>query len=105
LSVEAIKIIEAQPKNGPYVFEYRGKRLIDLNQYFKRLGLDKSVTPHTLRHSYASLAADMGLSDSTIARLLGHKQISITSRYIHMEKSVIEASNLVATEVMRLMRS
>jgi integrase len=104
LSLEAIKIIEAQPKSGPYVFAYKDKPLINLHQYFNRLGLSQDVTPHSLRHSYASLAADMGLADSTIARLLGHRQISITSRYIHMEKSVIEASNLVANETMRLMR-
>jgi integrase len=104
LSLEAIKIIEAQPKSGPYVFEYRGRPLINLNQHFARLGMSKDVTPHVLRHSFASLSADMGLADSTIARLLGHSQSSITSRYIHMEKSVIEASDLVANETLRLMK-
>jgi integrase len=105
LSLEVIKLIEAQPRNGPYVFEYRGRPLINLNQHFARLGMDKEVTPHVLRHSYASLSADLGLADSTIARLLGHSQSSITSRYIHMEKSLIEASDLVANETLRLMRT
>lgn len=41
------------------------------------------VTPHTLRHSFASLAADLGYSEPTIAALVGHKGHSITSRYIH----------------------
>ena len=63
LSVEAIRIIEAQPKNGPCVFAYKDKPLINLNQYFNRLGLSSDVTPHSLRHSLASLAADMGMPD------------------------------------------
>jgi site-specific recombinase XerD len=106
LSAEAIKIIEAQQKRGAYVFEYEYARPIsNLRPHWLNLGMPKDVTPHSLRHSLASLAGDMGLADHTIARLLGHSQSSITSRYIHMEKSVIEASNLVAQETLRLMRS
>ncbi len=41
-------------------------------------GLPVDVTPHVLRHSYASLAADLGLADATIAALLGHKGHSVT---------------------------
>ena len=67
--------------------------------------MPKDVTPHVMRHSFASLAADMGLPDHTISRLLGHSQSSITSRYIHLEKSAIEASDLMATETLRLMRA
>jgi site-specific recombinase XerD len=68
------------------------------------MGMDKEITPHSIRHSYASLSADMGFADHTIARLLGHRQSSITSKYIHIEKSVIEASDLVANATLRLMQ-
>jgi integrase len=62
-------------------------------------------TPHTLRHNFASLAADMGLADHTIAGLLGHVRHSITSRYMHLaDKALIEAVDLVANETLRLMR-
>jgi len=105
LSQAAIDIITKQKRVNEYIFEVDGKPIIHLNRYFTRLGLDKTISPHTLRHSFASLAGDMGIPDHTIARMLGHKQKSITSRYIHMEKSVIEASNLVAQETVRLMRS
>jgi integrase len=39
---------------------------------------------HTLRHSFASEAADLGYSDSTIGALMGHKGDTTTSRYIHL---------------------
>ena len=105
LCIAAMEIIKRQPEKSPYVFDYqRGKPIGRLTQSWAKLGMDKTVTPHTLRHSFASLAGDMGLADSTIARLLGHSQSSITSRYIHMEKSVIEESDLVAQETLRLMR-
>jgi integrase len=103
LSGAAAEIIQRQKQNGsPYVFDCgRG----NLRPIWLKLKMPLDVSPHVLRHSLASLAADLGLADSTIARLLGHKQSSITSRYIHMEKSVIEASDLVANETIKLMRS
>lgn len=41
------------------------------------------VTPHTLRHSYATVAHELGYSELTIAGLLGHSGHSVTSRYAH----------------------
>jgi integrase len=54
--------------------------------------LSASVTPHTLRHSFASLAADLGYSEPTIAALIGHKGRSITSRYVHSADAVLLAA-------------
>ena len=51
-----------------------------------KLPLD--VTPHTLRHSFASVAADLGYSELTIASLLGHKKASVTSKYAHHADAV-----------------
>jgi integrase len=104
LSSAAIEIIQRQEQKSEYVFDYQGKALSNLAPHWIKPGLDKTITPHTLRHSFASLSADLGLADHTIARLLGHTQSSITSRYIHMEKSVIEASDVVAQKTLRLMQ-
>jgi integrase len=49
----------------------------------KRAALGSDVTPHVLRHSFASLAADLGLSELTIASLLGHRKATVTSKYAH----------------------
>jgi site-specific recombinase XerD len=60
--------------------------------------------PHVLRHSFASLAADLGLADSTIAGMIGHMQQSVTSRYLHLDKALISAAEIVANETLRLMK-
>ena len=49
--------------------------------------------------------SDLGLADSTIAGLIGHKQQSITSRYLHLDKTLITSANIVAAETLKLMRS
>jgi integrase len=106
LGAEVVRLIDGLPRSGEYVFALdTGRPIANLNQQFIKLGLSREITPHVLRHSYASLAADLGLSDHAIARLLGHTQSSITSRYIHMEKALIEASDLVAEATLKLMRA
>lgn len=67
-----------------------------------RLGPD--VTPHTLRHSLASVAADLNYGDATIAALLGHRGHGITRRYIHSADAVLlAAADAVADEIVRMM--
>lgn len=105
LSSAAIEIIQRQERTSEYVFALQqGAPLSKLVHHWAKLEMPKDVTPHTLRHSLASLAADMGLADSTIAGLLGHSQKSITSRYIHLDRALIEAADRVATETLRLMQ-
>ena len=67
-------------------------------------GLPADITPHVLRHSFASLAADLGYNEPTIASLLGHKTHSITSRYVHSADAVLlAAADAVARATMKLM--
>jgi len=66
--------------------------------------LPADVTPHVLRHSYASLASDLGYSEPTIAALVGHKGRSITSRYVHSADAVLlAAADAVADKTAELM--
>ena len=66
--------------------------------------LPSDVGPHTLRHSFASLAADLGYSDPTIAALIGHKGQTITSRYTHFADAVLlAAADAVADKTAELM--
>jgi len=62
------------------------------------------VTPHTLRHSFASIAADLGFSELTIAALLGHRKASVTSRYAHHADAVLlQAADTVAGRISELL--
>lgn len=69
-----------------------------------KLPLD--VTPHTLRHSFASLAGDLGFSEPTIGALVGHKGRTITSRYVHSADAVLlSAADAVADRALALQAS
>ena len=74
------------------------------NRITKLGELPADVTPHVLRHSFASLAADLGYSEPTIAALIGHKGQSITSRYVHAADAVLlAAADAVAQRAAELM--
>jgi integrase len=69
----------------------------------RSVGLE-DVTPHTLRHSFASVAGDLGYTEPTIAALLGHAAGSLTSRYVHhLDSVLIAAADRVAEEILRMM--
>jgi integrase len=66
--------------------------------------LPADVTPQVLRHSFASLAGDLGYSEPTIAALVGHKGQTITSRYVHAADAVLlAAADAVANRTVELM--
>jgi integrase len=70
----------------------------------KLSALPADVTPHVLRHSFASLAGDLGYSEPTIAALVGHKGHTITSRYVHSADAVLlAAADSVANKTAELM--
>jgi integrase len=50
------------------------------------------VTIHTLRHSFAAAAAELGFSELTIAGLLGHSVPGVTARYAHVPDSALVAA-------------
>jgi integrase len=55
------------------------------------------VTPHVLRHSFASIANDLGFTEVTIAALVGHAKGSVTSKYIHtLDAALIMAADTIS---------
>ena len=100
LSHAACDLLRALPRigDGALVFPAsRGDgRMTGFPRLFARIamlgGLPADVTPHVLRHSFASLAADLGYSEPTIGALIGHKGASITSRYVHSADAVLLAA-------------
>lgn len=65
-------------------------------------GLPAEVTPHVLRHSFASLANDLGYSEATIGMLIGHKGTGSTTRgYIHLGDALTAAADRIAATILR----
>ena len=62
------------------------------------------VTPHVLRHSFASIANDLGFTEVTIAALVGHSKVSVTSKYIHtLDTALIMAADTISGYIQGLL--
>jgi integrase len=110
LSRAACELLQGIGRTGNLVFQAtRGDgRMTGFPKFWVKIakinGLPAEVTPHTLRHSFASLAGDMGYSEPTIAALIGHKGHSITSRYVHTADAILlAAADAVANRTADLM--
>jgi integrase len=62
-------------------------------------GVALGITPHALRHTFASVAGDPGFSELTIAGLLGHTGRGVTQRYVHLDKALLTVADNVAEEI------
>ncbi|MFG1320452.1 integrase, partial [Xanthobacter autotrophicus] len=62
------------------------------------------VTPHILRHSFASVANDLGFTEVTIAALVGHAKGSVTSNYIHtLDTALVMAADTISGYIQGLL--
>jgi integrase len=109
LAPAACALLRDQHHHGALVFPpTHGDGLMGgFKKHFRKvaaLAKLEGVSAHTLRHSFASVAADLGYSDLTIGALIGHRGRSMTSRYSHStDKVLIAAADTVANHILGLM--
>jgi integrase len=105
LGADVVRLLTNLPQDGPYVLpgSASNKPFLGLPKAWKRIVRKADfpgLTPHGLRHAFASIAADLGFAEPTIASLLGHATHSITSRYVHhLDSALLAAADKVTSEI------
>lgn len=112
IGLPVVEYLEAQKEQATGTYVFPGTRSDDgafgsfpnhWKQIFKNSSL-ADVTPHVLRHSFASIANDLGFTEVSIAALVGHSKGTVTSKYIHtLDTALIMAADTISGYIQGLL--
>jgi integrase len=111
IGLPVVEYLEERRKTaaGSYVFPGQGEdnAFGGFPNHWRQIFRDSplaDVTPHVLRHSFASIANDLGFTEVTIAALVGHSKGSVTSKYIHtLDTALIMAADTISGYIQGLL--
>ena len=66
-----------------------------IRQAAERAGITKNISPHTLRHSYATHLLEGGANLRAIQQMLGHESIATTEIYVHLDREFLRQEILI----------
>jgi len=89
---ERMKKLLANPKEKALFLNYRGNRISSryvrkiLNRWINKAAIKKHVSPHVIRHSFATHLLNAGCDLRSVQEMLGHADIATTQIYTHVNK-------------------
>ncbi|MBQ4279689.1 MAG: tyrosine recombinase XerD [Rikenellaceae bacterium] len=99
LYLDQRRTMKVDPASADIVFlNQNGRKLTRvmiftlIRQAVARAGIDKTISPHTFRHSFATHLLAGGASIRQVQAMLGHESITTTELYTHLDRSQLEVS-------------
>ncbi|HEY8464795.1 MAG TPA: tyrosine recombinase XerC [Bacillota bacterium] len=97
LTARPVLLAKSSQPTEQLFLNYRGTGLSGrsiermMDKYLRQLALDRKVSPHTLRHTFATHLLENGADLRVVQELLGHVDLSTTQIYTHLSKERIRS--------------